>query len=299
LAGTEEAAVIPSFQPSFAMKIQIELDQKGYSPGEIDATLGRNTTKAISAFQKFHSLKPTGKPDPVTLKDLLDDNPIVMYYIIDDDDVSGPFTPKIPRDLLEQTKLPSLEYTSPMELLSEKFHVNPALLRKMNPRSKFKKGEYIVVPNVTPLGETTIRRVDVRPVTITVSDKNCDLTVTNKNGDFLMYAPVTLGMKGAPLPIGTWAVDAIEDYPYFHYNPKLMVKPNPKHKKDGYLNPGPNNPVGIAWIDINVAHMGMHGTSSPSKIGHRQSNGCIRLTNWDVFRLASIVEPGTEVVFVK
>jgi hypothetical protein len=129
MAGSEEIPVTPSFQPSFALKIQIELDQKGYSPGEIDATLGQNTKKAISVFQKFHSLKPTGLPDPETLKDLLDDTPVVMYYIVDEDDVAGPFTPKIPRDLLEQTKLPSLEYTSPMELLSEKFHVNPAVLQ--------------------------------------------------------------------------------------------------------------------------------------------------------------------------
>jgi lipoprotein-anchoring transpeptidase ErfK/SrfK len=282
------------------MQIQIMLDRKGYSPGEIDGNLGSNTKKALAAFQRYHGLKPTGLPDPITLEALQEGSPEVLKrYRIDDDDVAGPFTPKIPRDMIEKTKLSSLEYRSPLELLSEKFHVNPDVLQKMNPQAKFHKDETILVPNVVPLGEIIFKRADIRPVTVTVSEKNLNVTVTDQKGQFLMYAPVTLGMKGAPLPIGKWQVDEIEDYPYFHYDPRLMVKKNPKHKKDVFIKPGPNNPVGIVWIDLNVSHLGMHGTSEPSKIGQRQSNGCIRLTNWDAFRLASMVEPGTEVLFVK
>ena len=39
-------------------------------------------------------------------------------------------------------------------------------------------------------------------------------------------------------------------------------------------------------------HYGIHGTDEPSRIGRAESNGCIRLTNWDAARLAQMVEAG-------
>ncbi|OFW12989.1 MAG: hypothetical protein A3F70_05655 [Acidobacteria bacterium RIFCSPLOWO2_12_FULL_67_14] len=44
---------------------------------------------------------------------------------------------------------------------------------------------------------------------------------------------------------------------------------------------GPNNPVGTVWIDLSKEHYGIHGTPEPSRVGHTQSHGCVRLTNWD------------------
>ena len=61
--------------------------------------------------------------------------------------------------------------------------------------------------------------------------------------------------------------------------------------------PGPNNPVGVLWIDLSKPHYGIHGTPEPSKIGHVESHGCVRLTNWDAERVAQWVKPGTRVVF--
>ena len=60
--------------------------------------------------------------------------------------------------------------------------------------------------------------------------------------------------------------------------------------------PGPNNPVGIVWIDLSKDHYGIHGTPEPSKIGYTQSHGCIRLTNWDAWKLAAMVKPGTPAI---
>jgi lipoprotein-anchoring transpeptidase ErfK/SrfK len=84
--------------------------------------------------------------------------------------------------------------------------------------------------------------------------------------------------------------------PVFHYNPALFWDAEAAHAK-ATIKPGPNNPVGIAWIDINVPHYGLHGTSEPGRVGHGESHGCVRLTNWDAARLASLVRPGTPVVF--
>src|SRR5262249_31057458 len=60
---------------------------------------------------------------------------------------------------------------------------------------------------------------------------------------------------------------------------------------------GRTTPVGVVWIGINVEHYGLHGTPEPSAIGHTQSHGCVRLTNWDAARVASLVGVGTPVVF--
>jgi len=49
------------------------------------------------------------------------------------------------------------------------------------------------------------------------------------------------------------------------------------------------------WIDLSKEHYGIHGTPSPAKIGHAESHGCIRLTNWDAMELAGMVEKGTPV----
>jgi lipoprotein-anchoring transpeptidase ErfK/SrfK len=282
------------------LRLQILLDRAGYSPGEIDGRFGLNTRKALAGFQKFNNLKPTGKSDSGTLK-LLDrnpDQPLLKYHTILDRDAAGPFIAKYPKDLQEQTKLPRMEYTSVIELLSESFHVNPAVLRKWNPKAKYKVNERIIVPNVISLDDMFHRYTDVGDVTVFVSKKNWELFVRNDEGDIVMFAPITQGDNLAPLPLGKWKVTTIEDYPYFHYNPKLFSRPNKKHK-GGLIPPGPNNPVGIVWIDLSLDHYGLHGTSAPEKVGHTASNGCIRLTNWDVFRLSTMVEPGTPVYFIK
>jgi lipoprotein-anchoring transpeptidase ErfK/SrfK len=51
------------------------------------------------------------------------------------------------------------------------------------------------------------------------------------------------------------------------------------------------------WIDLSKEHYGIHGTPEPSRIGHVESHGCVRMTNWDAVHVASLVKPGTRVVF--
>jgi lipoprotein-anchoring transpeptidase ErfK/SrfK len=53
----------------------------------------------------------------------------------------------------------------------------------------------------------------------------------------------------------------------------------------------------VAWIDLTREHYGIHGTAEPQTIGRTQSHGCVRLTNWDVARLAGMVDGSTKVVF--
>ena len=109
-----------------------------------------------------------------------------------------------------------------------------------------------------------------------------------------MYAPVTIGSQKDPLPVGEWKVTGVSWNPVFNYNPDLFWDADPQHAK-AKIPAGPNNPVGIVWVDINKEHFGLHGTPEPSTIGRTESHGCIRLSNWDAARLGRLVSPGTKV----
>jgi lipoprotein-anchoring transpeptidase ErfK/SrfK len=281
------------------LAVQIMLDRIGYSPGEIDGKTGANLTRAVEAFQRTHGLPTSGKIDAATVQRLTERAgtapPIVSYEIVDAD-VSGPFVPNIPADLVQQAKLPSLGYRTPLEAIAEKFHASPALLKTLNPMAMFAAGERIQVPNVAaadPLAPAPGSRVAAK---IVVSKATSTLTVRDDQDQVLFQAPVTTGSQHDPLPIGTWKVTGVQQNPEFHYNPALFWDANPAHSK-AVIPPGPNNPVGVVWIALNKEHYGIHGTPEPSRIGHVTSHGCVRLTNWDAERVAMWARPGTTVIF--
>ena len=135
-------------------------------------------------------------------------------------------------------------------------------------------------------------------VVITVSKSASSLTVKDDAGAIVFYAPVTTGSEHDPLPLGEWKVNGVQLNPTFRYNPALFWDADPSHAK-AEIAAGPNNPVGLVWIDISKEHYGIHGTPEPSVVGRAQSHGCVRLTNWDALRLAALVKPGTRVLFTE
>ena len=100
--------------------------------------------------------------DDATLERLRQDfkgQPPVVSYTITDADIAGPFQPDIPKDLVAQSKLPSLDYRNALEAIAEKFHASPALLESLNPGQTFTQtGTQITVPNVTPTEPLPTRR---------------------------------------------------------------------------------------------------------------------------------------------
>jgi lipoprotein-anchoring transpeptidase ErfK/SrfK len=227
--------------------------------------------------------------------------------VVREADVAGPFTPKIPADLVAQSKLERLHYQSALEAISERFHASPRLLQRLNSRVDLSRaGERILVPNVEPFElpqpptpAARGRGTNAAPApafTITVTKSTSALTVEDATGRVVFHAPVTTGSEHDPLPVGNWKVTTMEVMPRFHYNPDLFWDANPSHSK-ATIPSGPNNPVGVAWIDLSKEHYGIHGTPQPSRIGHVQSHGCVRLTNWDAARLLTWAQPGTPVFF--
>ena len=279
-----------------ALETQVLLDREGFSPGEIDGVAGANTTRAMNA------LKSAGRTLPGEAGE------IVVPYVITEADVAGPFTETIPAELPDQAKLPALGYTSPLEALGERFHSSPALVQKLNPGFKFAAGETIFVPNILPrptdAGLSSAAPPAGAPsnpsgaanVRIVVSKSASTLTVFDDKNKVIFSAPVTSGSQHDPLPLGKWTVTTVSRRPTFHYNPDLFWDADPSHAK-AKIPPGPNNPVGLVWIDISKPHYGLHGTPNPGKVGHADSHGCVRLTNWDALHVASLVQKGTAVVF--
>jgi lipoprotein-anchoring transpeptidase ErfK/SrfK len=274
-----------------ALQTQVMLDRAGFSPGEIDGRMGTSTKRALEAFTK-----DGGTPDAAA--------PPLVAYKITAEDAAGPFTPNLPEDMMEKSKLPALDYRDLAEALGEKFHVSPALLKTLNPHATLAAGVEIRVPNVAdavqpvapPRGGRQADSNGPATITVTVRKSTSDLVVTDVAGHTLLYAPVTTGSEHDPLPIGEWKVTGVQKNPTFHYNPDLFWDADPTHAK-AKIPPGPNNPVGVVWVDISRPHYGLHGTPEPSTVGKTTSHGCVRLTNWDAQKLAALVRPGTKVIF--
>ena len=289
-----------SVAASRLLAVQVKLDRAGFSVGEIDGRDGDNVRRALRAFQRAHGLKPTGRPDARTwgLLDRTETGDVLATYTISADDVAGPFVEHIPSDLMEQAKLPALSYGSAAEALAEKFHAAPGLLRALNPRRSFGEGQSIRVPNVAVEDTDDPARPRRAPAgtRVAVSRETRSLTVTDAHGRVILHAPVSVGTRRDPLPLGHWKVTNVARNPVFNYNPDLFWDARPEHAK-ARIQPGPNNPVGVVWIGTSREHYGLHGTPAPGRVGHMQTHGCVTMTNWDALRLAALVQPGTPVVF--
>ncbi len=298
-ATPRQAAQTPALR-SDVLAVQVLLDRAGISPGEIDGAGGYNLREAVTGFQRARNLPDTGHPDAAVMQALgagQGDN-VLTDYTITEVDVAGPFTSETPGDLMEQASLPALGYSTVLEMLGERFHASPKLLQRLNPGATFAvAGEIVRVPNVPPPPPLAPRGTNGLPsVIVTVSKSARTLRVAGEDGALLLQAPVTVGSEHDPLPIGDWEVTGLWPNPVFHYNPELFWDADESHAM-AKIQPGPNNPVGVMWIDLTRDHYGLHGTPEPSKVGHTESHGCVRLTNWDVMRVAALVKKGTRVVF--
>lgn len=297
------------------LHVQVILDALGFGPGVLDGRGGQSLENALKGFQQSRGLRVTGKPDSETLKALYPyraKRPTITVTL-DAPSLAGPFVNPIPKDYADQAKLKTMAYRTPIEKLAERFHTTPEVLVALNgANARLAPGEKLVVPNTlprsraypgdaTPEWRATLAGLNVdadvpQAAKIVVDKSDKVLRAYDGGGRLIAQYSATIGSSSDPLPIGNWKVLHVSPNPDWKMNPRILKGVSNK-KAAQIIPPGPNNPVGVVWIDLSREHYGIHGTPDPEKIGRTESNGCVRLTNWDAARVALMVKGGTPVIF--
>jgi lipoprotein-anchoring transpeptidase ErfK/SrfK len=256
---------------------------------------GRNTEKAIAAFERKVGLPEDGKPDAELWRKLSDaqSEAALQEVQISEEDVKGPFADKIPARFEEKAELKALSYEGVEELLGEKYHASPDLLRDLNPNASFTSaGTMILVPRIR-------REAPANRVTRIIADKGRTLIEAfASDGTLVAVYPATIGSDDTPTPDGETTVTKAIKNPWYTYDPRKLDFKDVQTERVLKIAPGPNNPVGLVWIDLKREGYGIHGTAEPKQISKTSSHGCVRLANWDALDLAALVEPGAQVIFV-
>ena len=209
-----------------------------------------------------------------------------------------------------------------LEKVAERYHTTPATIVALNgPDKLIGPGQILKLPNVVPQSTDYSGANDKQSQLLTMLNvegnaPKADYIVVDKSdgtlkvyrgsppakgekpsGQLVAQFPVTTGSGHDPLPLGTWKTTTYSFLPPFNFQPDLFWDVS-DDKAEQKLPPGPNGPVGVAWLDLTKEHYGIHGTSEPQTIQKTESHGCLRLTNWDVMRLSLMLKPGFTAVFV-
>lgn len=279
----------------FGVRLEVLLDRAHFSPGEIDGKFGTNAKKALRAYAEAQQLPGSDEVTGEIWQRLrTDDQPVLVNYTLTKKDITGPFLRRLPSRMEAMKGIPRLDYTSAKEGLAEKFHMSQQLLSMLNPRQRFDRAGDTIVVLATRAEQTS---PPARAERVEVDKHRQTVELFDKSNALIGFFPATVGSKDKPSPSGTLKVTEIDQNPTYHYNPRFHFK-GVHSRKPFTINPGPNNPVGVVWINLSGDGYGIHGTPSPGKISRAESHGCVRLTNWDAERVAASVGKGTPVNFV-
>lgn len=273
---------------------QIQLERHHFSCGTIDGTWGSRSQKSVSHFQRTMGLAPSGKLDEATRIWLGEPEYPFAYYTVTEADMAlvQP-TPKLWR---EKSKATFLGYDTPWEMVAEKTHSTPVFLQRINSGvEQITTGTTLIVPNLSP----SIPLPRIGRIEIILSQTT--LLLYDQGGRLVACFPCSIARDKNKRPVGKLVVAILVPNPDYTFNPEVLVMAAQQEgiTRKMMLPPGPNNPVGVAWIGLSLPGYGIHGTPEPTDISRTGSAGCFRLANWNAQMLLGSVREGVPVDIVE
>ena len=272
---------------------QVALARRAISPGPIDAALGSQTRKAILVFQKTANLPATGRLDADTRGRLMLAAPLVTTYVVTTNDLAR--LQPLGKTWLAKSQQPALEYETELELVAEKSHSRPELIRRLNLNVNWTNIAAETVLQVPDVDYPAVSNKAAFAV-IHLADKFLEAFDTETN--LLTHFPCSIAANVEKRPVGELYVIVVAPNPNYTFDPELFPESPEAKTLDQKLiiPPGPNNPVGVAWIGLDKTGYGIHGTPVPEQVGRTESHGCFRLANWDAEYLSRLVWVGMPVL---
>ena len=275
-----------------AFEAQVALARWAISPGSIDAAVGSQTRRAISVFQERENLPPTGALDAETAARLTLDSPPLTTCTVTTNDLAR--LQPLGKTWLAKSRQSALAYETELELMAEKSHSHPELIRQLNPDVNWTNpaaGTVVKIPDVNYPAPTNKAAF----VVIHLGDKY--LEAFDEQTNLLAHFPCSIAARVEKRPVGELHVAVIAPNPNYTFDPELFPE-SPEARQLNQklvLAPGPNNPVGVAWIGLDKPGYGVHGTPNPEQVGRTESHGCFRLANWDAEYMSQLAWVGMPV----
>ena len=291
---TAEEPAAPSGPPvADWVEAQVELHRRGFSCGSIDGVRGAQSAEALMAFQRNEGLRETGELDPATRAILLlTAGPLTTHTFTAEE--LARLEPAA-ETWLAKSQRTALHYATALELAAERYRANPKFLRTLNPGFNWDDllpGATIKVPAITPFTTALkVARVHIRLAEHV-------LEATTEEGQIVLHCPVSIARNVEKRPVGELHVTVVIPDPDYTLDPVVFPESAEVQElgRKLIIPPGPNNPVGLAWIGLDRPGYGLHGTPDPEKVGRTESHGCFRLANWDAVALLALVRAGLPVV---